>query len=70
MYFLENVHINNINAIRNNRIDVYEGIDVNKTIEPKECDVCHYYNYGYNILKIFDVLVNFSFTKSERKPDN
>ena len=25
-----------------NRIDVSEGIDVNKTSEPKECDICHY----------------------------
>ena len=24
-----------------NRIDVSEGIDVNKTSESKECDVCH-----------------------------
>ena len=24
------------------RIDVSEGIDVNKTSESKECDVCHY----------------------------
>ena len=23
------------------RIDVSEGIDVNKTIESKECDICH-----------------------------
>ena len=25
-----------------NGIDVSEGIDVNKTSESKECDVCHY----------------------------
>ena len=25
------------------RIDVSEGIDVNKTSESKECDVCHYW---------------------------
>ena len=24
------------------RIDVSEGIDVNKTSEPKECDICYY----------------------------
>ena len=23
------------------RIDISEGIDVNKTSEPKECDICH-----------------------------
>ena len=26
-----------------NRIDVSEGIDVNKTSESKECDICHYW---------------------------
>ena len=24
------------------RVDVSEGTDVNKTSEPKECDICHY----------------------------
>ena len=31
-------------------IDVSEGINVNQTSEPKECDVCHYWyflNYGF-----------------------
>ena len=23
-------------------IDVYEGIDVNKTSKPKGCDICHF----------------------------
>ena len=27
------------------RIDISEGIDVNKTITSKECDVCHYWYY-------------------------
>ena len=27
------------------RIDVSEGIDVNKTIESKECDICHYWYF-------------------------
>ena len=26
-----------------NRIDISEGIDVNKTSESKECDICHYW---------------------------
>ena len=33
-----------------NRIDVYEGIDVNKTSASKECDICHYWyflNYSF-----------------------
>ena len=25
-----------------NRIDIFEGIDVNKTSPSNECDVCHY----------------------------
>ena len=25
------------------RIDVSEGIDVNKTSKSKECDICHYW---------------------------
>ena len=32
------------------RIDVSEGIDVNKTSASKECDVCHYWyflNYSF-----------------------
>ena len=32
------------------RNDVAEGIDVNKTSESKECDVCHYWyflNYSF-----------------------
>ena len=27
------------------RIDVSEGIDVNKTSESKECDICHYWYF-------------------------
>ena len=33
------------------RIDVFEGIDVNKTSASKECDICHYWyflNYSFN----------------------
>ena len=33
-----------------NRIDVFEGNDVNKTSESKECDICHYWyflNYSF-----------------------
>ena len=26
-------------------IDVSEGIDVNTTIAPKECDICHYWHF-------------------------
>ena len=27
------------------RIDILEGIDINKTNESKECDICHYYYF-------------------------
>ena len=31
------------------RIDASEGVDVNKTSTPKECDICHYwYLFNYN----------------------
>ena len=30
-----------------NSIDLSEGIDVNKTNETKECDICHYW-YFFN----------------------
>ena len=32
------------------KIDVFEGIDVNKTSASKECDICHYWyflNYSF-----------------------
>ena len=34
------------------RIDVSEGIDVNKTSASKECDICHYWyflNYSFKL---------------------
>ena len=34
--------------IYSDRIDVSEGIDVNKTSALKECDICHYFlNYSF-----------------------
>ena len=27
------------------RIDISEGIDMNKTNKSKECDICHYWNF-------------------------
>ena len=33
------------------RIDVSEGIDVNKTSASKECDVCHYWYFLNYIFK-------------------
>ena len=30
-------------GVNYDRIDVSEGIDVNRTSESKECDICHWY---------------------------
>ena len=35
--------MNNIKLLYFDRIDVSEGIDVNKTHESKECDICQYW---------------------------
>ena len=35
--------MNNIKMLYYDRIDVSEGIDVNKTSKSKECDICHYW---------------------------
>ena len=34
--------MNNVNMIYYDRIDVLEGIDINKTNESKECNIYHY----------------------------
>ena len=44
------------------RIDVSEGIDVNKTSESKECNICHYWyflNEGFssNYMYAIDVMI-------------
>ena len=38
------------------RIDVSEGIDVNKTSSSRECSLCHYYYYYY-------LNINFNYQK-------
>ena len=37
--------MNNVKMLYYDRIDVSEGIDVNKTNESKECDICHYWYF-------------------------
>ena len=37
------------------RIDISEGIDVNKTNLSKECDICHYYFMLINLYINIDV---------------
>ena len=33
------------------RINVFEGIDVNKTTKSKGCDICHYWHFLYKGFK-------------------
>ena len=35
--------MNNIKMLYFDRIDISDGIDVNKTRESKECDICQYW---------------------------
>ena len=37
--------MNNIKKLYFSRIDVSEGIDVNKTSKSKECNICHYWYF-------------------------
>ena len=44
--------MNNIKMLYFDRIDVSEGIDVNKISASKECDICHYWyflNFRFNL---------------------
>ena len=56
--------IENIKMLYYYRIDVSEGIDVNKTSASKECDVSHFWyflNYSFNDLLMMSVnLSNFA----------
>ena len=45
MYYLKNIFLYKIEMLYYNRIDVSEGIDVNKTRESKECNSCHYWYF-------------------------
>ena len=40
------------------RIDISEGIDVNKTTLSKECDICHYWYFKDIVLKYEPYLCN------------
>ena len=42
------------------KIDVFEGIDANKTSPSKECDICHYWyvlNYSFKFHDYHDLLM-------------
>ena len=45
MFFWKNAHMVNINMLYYNRIDISEGINVNKTRASKECVICHYWYF-------------------------
>ena len=40
---MKNAHINKIDMISSDKINVSEGINDNKTSKSKECDICHYW---------------------------
>ena len=42
IYYWKTVHVNNINMLYYDRIEVSVGIDINKTSASKECDIYHY----------------------------
>ena len=37
--------MNNKKMLYYDRIDISEGIDINKRISSKECDICHYWYF-------------------------
>ena len=61
--------MNNIKMLHFDRIDVSEGIDVNKTCASKECDICHYWcflDYSFKFQpnvcsRCHDLLIMYSF---------
>ena len=44
-YFLDDALLCIRKMLRYQKIDVSEGIDVNKTSASKECELCHYWFY-------------------------
>ena len=44
--------------LRHEKIDVSEGIDVNKTIASKECELCHYWFFKDNGFKFEEHVCN------------
>ena len=43
--FLRWMFIKMIKILYYDRIDVFEGTDVNKTCASKDCDICHYWSF-------------------------
>ena len=42
------------------RIDVSEGIDINKTNASKKCDICHYWYFSNKVFKFQSYVCNRS----------
>ena len=38
-------------------IDIFEGIDVNKTSALKKCNVCHYWYLGLNQMHVANAMI-------------
>ena len=54
--------MNNIKMLYYDRIDVSERIDVNKTSESVECNICHYWYFlkkglSFNYMYAIDVMI-------------
>ena len=41
------------------RIDVSEGVNVNKTIVSKECVVCHYWYHSFNQISVVGAMIYY-----------
>ena len=50
--------MNNTKMLYYDRIDVCEGIDINKTIASKECDICHNWHFLNKGLKFQPYVYN------------
>ena len=51
---------NNLQMLEYNRIDISEGISVNKTSVSKQCDICHdwyFKDIGFGMSHIFVMVV-------------
>ena len=53
------VHINHINMLYYDEIDISEGIDINEASASKECDICQYWyldkGLSFNRMSAMDV---------------
>ena len=50
--------MNGIKMIYYDKIDVFEGIDINKTNASKECDICHFWYFSNKWFKFQPYVCN------------